>query len=919
MASLSEDDLLAMQRQFGGRITQSHEAYDEFTGVPPVLIPADSHDVAIAITLARASGREVHIRSGRRVQSDRSVPNSNIALVSLERFNSIQIDLHHIKVGAAATVGDLATALRYRALFVPLPDDPTLSLASAVLGVHRDPFPHSAKNAPKLADAVEEAEIVRTGDFHEGEAETLKGEAWQRFRETPNGVVLRLVIDASKWFPFGQNRWLRAWMVPYHTKERFGVLCDELFGREELKDVDYSVRASRDAHGGRVMVVRASGQDRQLSETARLVVEKAFEAGEYTVLLSDKVDGAGASISAWVGTGPALATGGEVQQRLASTHPWGGQAQEAAFLDQVDELLAQGAWVELHAGSLIRRALFDPSVLLNPGGPLIAPAPRPRPLAPLQPFEKIFGSLLRPTHEGVVIPGFDGEVLVSGERSYQQAAEQYASLFGSYDAATIARRMTPSLVAVPKNNPAAVLTAVAWAARKGLKVVARSGGHQYCGLSSGGAGTVLIDLKNLETIKFQGDTVSVGPGVALEDLTKVLVANHVSIPHGECPLVNLGGHVQTGGVGHQLRGLGLCLDYVVQFKMVVQLGGQWQVATFDKPTSPVNDGVFAAVLGGGPGSFGVLTEITFEVVPDSRYPHSAAYTRAYPYNRGGWAAALDQLRHWSVLEHNGDLPPGLDLFITVLSGNRELWPNINYRPDVLVVETSALEGNKEMIKDVVEAVQQEVSWFDAGSNLVIDLIRGDVGGEEAVSVIVDHGVRSRGALGGMPGGREFDLAYKKSLYVTRRPLPDDFCLGLVDLVDRVNRDPDMKVVFQAVVGGGKFAQRNSHTRMQHRDAVVQIVFDVFYSAGRADRAVAYQNEMKQLWEKHLPGETDRLFWGTYEDAGSGGVQLDMNNLNTQSYYYDSPETYRDLQDVKKLVDPENVFHTTFTVQPRSAD
>jgi len=102
--------------------------------------------------------------------------------------------------------------------------------------------------------------------------------------------------------------------------------------------------------------------------------------------------------------------------------------------------------------------------------------------------------------------------------------------------------------------------------------------------------------------------------------------------------------------------------------------------------------------------------------------------------------------------------------------------------------------------------------------------------------------------------------------------------------------------------------------MQHRKAVVQMVFDVFYEIGFSSIAVNFQNEMRTLWRQHLPGETWRMMWGTYEDADSGGEQLDMSRAETQGWYYDAGE-YEKLQAVKTSIDPRDVFHTSFTVRP----
>ncbi len=497
--------------KFRGRITYSHGAHAEFLGKPPVLIPETADDVGPALALVREGGLGLRVRSGDRVTRNNLETSAADAVVSLEALATIDIDLQRISVGPAATVGDLATALRHRALFVPLPDQPTVSLAAAVLGHERPQFPKSVgKNRP-LWKGVIEAQVVPADG---GVGKTLDKRGWAAFRKNPKlGVVTRLVLDASVWAAWGGNRWVRAWMVPY-SRQTFEVLCDGLFVRSAPTRVDLSLRASTGAYGVRMLVVRATGQGRDRSESTRRIVENSLKKAKCSVLWSEKVDGAGASIAAWVGTGPGRVTAGEVHDEQADDALWSGSGNEVAYLDEVDRRIDAGSWVDLHKGSLFRRAFIPDSVGV---GAVIVP-----PLGPVAPS-------LAATHEGgTLIPGFTGEVFQrkANDRAYRVAIQQYA--VSSYDAATVDKRMTPSVVAVAKNG-ADVGLAVAWAATQGFKVVARSGGHQYCGLSSGGLDTVLIDVKLLNEVDFVTTpglppTATVGPGVPLDKLTAAMVA-----------------------------------------------------------------------------------------------------------------------------------------------------------------------------------------------------------------------------------------------------------------------------------------------------------------------------------------------------------------------------------------------------------
>ena len=291
------------------------------------------------------------------------------------------------------------------------------------------------------------------------------------------------------------------------------------------------------------------------------------------------------------------------------------------------------------------------------------------------------------------IPGFTGDVFEASDgASYRRAIHQYAS--SSYAPAVVEARMTPHLVAVPQ-DAADVTLAVTFADAQNLKVVTRSGGHQYCGLSSGGADTLLLDMSRFDQVAVVGGPapsggarrqLTVGPGVSLRHASKVLRDHGVVIPHGECPLVNLGGHVQSGGIGHQLRSLGATLDWVHSFKMVTRDPqsppgtNAYAEREFTRPAAggggagaPTDDDVFRAVLGGGPSSWGVVTELTFDLVSDGEYPDSGGYSYAYPYllreTKDGFRAAMEQFGQWARRQSTGELPPGTDLFLTVVSGD----------------------------------------------------------------------------------------------------------------------------------------------------------------------------------------------------------------------------------------------------------
>ncbi|RUO91804.1 FAD-binding protein [Corallococcus sp. AB018] len=973
MAKLSLKNARALQSSFKGRITSSHEAQAEFYDKPTVLVPESTDDVEKALRLAQAANRRVFIRSGHSLSaSDVSkvgTPESKeaAAIVSMEAFRNVDVGEQRVTVGAAATTGDVARKLINKDLFLPLDDNPTQSIVSAVLSMDSSPFLRSGAGLLPLRGAVVEAEVIPTEGPGAGVTKTFHNKSLRDLLAgRRRAVITKLVFDAAASKTDESARWTQAWMTSYAPKG-FAALCDALFGGGSSvpEHVDLSVRVTSAAYSMSLIVVRATGHDAADSEATEAVVQAALSRAKLTVLDSNRVTSPGSSIAAWVATGPNAAAQDETLRRFGSNpvpRPFARFRQK--FLDAVDFAIGVSArtgrerapgiraWAELQlapgsdvvARAQISDAKAEKKVAQEARRRMAAaiPADKVSPTAAVNKRALVRRASTRVALRGVKvlpalsstpgfdlvssnragsdkIPGFEGEVFDKSDgASYLEAIHQYA--VSSYSSQVVDARMTPRFVAMAE-NAMDVTTAVAFAAMNNLKVVARSGGHQYCGLSSGGKDTLLLDMTLFVDVEFLPSTgtptqVTVGPGVALKDLSKKLLEKGVAIPHGECPLVRLGGHVQTGGIGHQLRSLGATLDWVRSFKMVTRDPGSpgadvYVEREFTRPQSgggtgtPTDSDVFRAVLGGGPGSWGVLTEITFDLVPDDKYPNSEgySYTYLYPSGRDGFRAAMGQLQRWAERQAEGTLPLGIDLFLSVVSGDFN-----QLRPAVLLVEVMCRDkAGLGEIKAVVEAIEEGAACAP---------IARPINGPARLSTIADTGVREIGVFGLPASGREFDLPYKKSLHITMKPFSDAFRDRFVDLVNATYEHDGLKVVVQTVVGGGEFSANGQKkvTHMQRRDALVQLVFDVFYKSGHEADAEKLQAEMKSLLKEFSGGEDVRMSWGTFEDANTNSQQLDMSRSQVQSLYYDSKADYEWLRKIKKYTDPKDVFHTSFTVQ-----
>ena len=186
-----------------------------------------------------------------------------------------------------------------------------------------------------------------------------------------------------------------------------------------------------------------------------------------------------------------------------------------------------------------------------------------------------------------------GEVLVPGDDGYAEAS---GTLFAAG---------SPALVARPRDERE-VARAVVTAARAGLMLSVRSGGHGALGHGTNDGG-VVVDLRHLDSVEVVDPgrrVVRVGAGATWGRVAAALAPHGLGLTAGDTASVGVGGLTLGGGVGWMVRRHGLAIDSLVAAR-VVTADGRTLVASADQ-----HAGLFWALRGGG-GNFGVAVSFDF--------------------------------------------------------------------------------------------------------------------------------------------------------------------------------------------------------------------------------------------------------------------------------------------------------------------
>ncbi|MED6120437.1 hypothetical protein PIB30_020789 [Stylosanthes scabra] len=175
-------------------------------------------------------------------------------------------------------------------------------------------------------------------------------------------------------------------------------------------------------------------------------------------------------------------------------------------------------------------------------------------------------------------------------------------------------KTTPKpLVIVTPSEISQVQATIICSKRHGMQIRARSGGHDYEGLSYvSEVQFVIIDLINLSKIDVDADsrTAWVQAGATIGQLYYRISqkSKTLGFPAAVCATVGVGGQFSGGGYGFLMRKYGLAADNIIDAH-IIDVNGRF----LDREA--MGEDLFWAIRGGGGASFGVIISWKIKLVP----------------------------------------------------------------------------------------------------------------------------------------------------------------------------------------------------------------------------------------------------------------------------------------------------------------
>jgi len=238
---------------------------------------------------------------------------------------------------------------------------------------------------------------------------------------------------------------------------------------------------------------------------------------------------------------------------------------------------------------------------------------------------------------------------------------------------------------------AQIQLAVNFARLSNLRLVIKNTGHDFNGRSTGKNALSLWThnlkdisyVENYRSADYNGPAMKLGAGVQVHELYEAADKYGVVATGGICPTVGVtGGYITGGGHGPLMMLYGMAADQVVALEVVLANG------RFVTVTPSKNPDLYWALLGGGGGTFGIVTSAIMKV-----YPKIPVTTATFSFD----AWSVPEETFWQGFSSFWDHFPAWNeaktysyFFLSKISGAMMLDMNPFFAPNKTVAELEAL-------------------------------------------------------------------------------------------------------------------------------------------------------------------------------------------------------------------------------------
>jgi FAD/FMN-containing dehydrogenase len=430
-----------------------------------------------------------------------------------------------------------------------------------------------------------------------------------------------------------------------------------------------------------------------------------------------------------------------------------------------------------------------------------------------------------------------------------------------YDAARLPwqRMIDPHPVIVAEARDAADVRAAILAAREyNLPLAVQSTGHGAIRPADGG---LLLKTSRMNGVQIDPEwrVARIGPGALWSDVVAA-AAPYGLAPLSGTPSIGVTGYTLGGGTGWLSRKYGYAADSLLRAELVTADGKVVVASAGEHPD------LFWA-LRGGSGNFGVVTDLAVRL-----YPVGPVYAGTAFFGPENAAETLACYRDWAMEE-----PDELNTAVTLLT-----LPPVPPIPEplrgkqVLAIRAFSLasaEKTERLLQPLIAA---------AGAPLMNGFGEKDFAGASL-------------ALGGAASP---PMAVRQHIDLFQH-LPDDLIDLLVEASDSAAGSPLTAVEIRHW-GGAMARPAPEAGPVGHRDVPFSVIASAILAApDTRDRTNAYVDDVI----------------ANLQPYATGGTFLNFLSDPSKTATAYTPDNYRRLAAVKRIYDPDNVFHLNHNIPP----